>query len=128
MESGGASAFTPMLPPQAAKAKPLQNSAIGSTIPTDHHTMSVRVEFYGVPRQRTGQSSIDLPVRGSVPLGTILAQLGQMFPKLAADCLEGNRIRPGYVVNVDGNQFVLDPESLIDDNTSLLLMSADAGG
>jgi hypothetical protein len=69
-----------------------------------------------------------LPLQGPVTLGTVVACLAAEFPQLAGECFGGNRLRAGYIANVDGRRFLSDPDCLIDDNTSLLIMSADAGG
>ena len=90
--------------------------------------MSIHVEFYGVARQRAGTATVVLPVEGSVVLGHLLAQLAAKFPHWATECLEGDRLRPSYIANVDGRRFVRDPQEALDDETSLLIMSADAGG
>ncbi len=90
--------------------------------------MSIRVEFYGIARQRAGQPFVALPVTGPVSLGTVIERLATEFPQLALECLSGNRLRAGYVANIDGARFLGDPDSMIDDNSSLLIMSADAGG
>ncbi len=90
--------------------------------------MSIRVEFFGVPRQRAGTSYTIVPAAGPVTLGSVIRQLSAEFPRLATDCFHGDRIQSGYLANLDGQRFIRDPSSLIDDNASLLIMSADAGG
>jgi molybdopterin converting factor small subunit len=90
--------------------------------------MCVCVEFYGIPRRRAGCDSILLPVDGAESLGTILDRIGRLFPELGSECLDGNRLRAGFLVNIDGNRFLNDPDTVIADNTSLLIMSSDAGG
>ena len=42
--------------------------------------------------------------------------------------MKGEQLQPGYVANINGQHFVSDPETLLDDHTCLLIMSADAGG
>ncbi|MCU0960049.1 MAG: MoaD/ThiS family protein [Pirellulaceae bacterium] len=90
--------------------------------------MVIRVEFFGIARRRTQTATALVPAEGPVALGTLLSQLGQQFPEWAAECLDGDRLRHGYIANVDGRRFVSDPHELIDDNAALLVMSADAGG
>jgi len=65
---------------------------------------------------------------GAVTLGFLLARLAVEFPKWASECLDGDRLRPGYIVNVDGDRFVRDLAEPLQDEASLLIMSADAGG
>ncbi len=90
--------------------------------------MSIRVEFFGVARQRAGRPFTVLPAGNPATLGSVIRQLAADFPRLAADCFQGDRMGAGYVANVDGERFVSDPASPIDDDVSLLIMSADAGG
>lgn len=90
--------------------------------------MGVRVEFYGIPRRRAGQDSVMLPVAGDVSLRVILAELRQRFPALGAECLDGDRLRAGFLANLDGNQFLYDPETPIADHACVLILSSDAGG
>ncbi len=90
--------------------------------------MTIRVEFFGIPRQRAGQFSIVLPLSGPVLLKTVFHELAARFPGLATECLHGDRLQPGYVANIDGKQFVCDPDTLLANDTCLLIMSADAGG
>ena len=90
--------------------------------------MGIRVEFFGVARQRAGTATVVVPVAGAVTLGFLLARLAVEFPQWASECLDGDRLRPGYIVNVDGDRFVRDLEEPLEDETSLLIMSADAGG
>ncbi len=90
--------------------------------------MTIRVEFYGIPRQRAGAACTVLPLPGPVSLETVIRHLAAQFPTLAAECLQENSLQPGYVANIDGQQFVRDPQTQLPDNTCLLIMSADAGG
>ncbi len=90
--------------------------------------MVIRVEFFGVARQRARTAATRVPVEGPTALGTLLAQLGRQFPEWAAECLDGDRLRNGYIAHIDGRHFVSDPHELIDDRAALLIMSADAGG
>lgn len=91
-------------------------------------TMSIRVEFFGVARQRAGTAAAVVPVEGAVTLGFLLGWLAREFPQWADECLEGDRLRPGYIANVDGDRFVRDVAQRLEDEACLLIMSADAGG
>ena len=87
--------------------------------------MSVQVEFFGIPRQRAGVPSA--LVTGQ-RLGEILYELSTIFPKLAETCVDGRRLRPGFVANLNGERFVTDPETALDPGDCLLILTADAGG
>lgn len=91
--------------------------------------MSVRIEFYGIPRQRAGVAETVIKSSGpDVCLGEVLQQLADSFPGLAETCIENGRLRRGYTINIAGDRFVGDPETRVTSGETLLLMSADAGG
>lgn len=87
--------------------------------------MSIRVEFFGIPRQRTGVASACVE---AASLGEMLDEVGRLFPRLAADCLDGPSLRPGYVASVNGRKFVTDPATPLAGGDAVLILSADVGG
>ena len=89
---------------------------------------AIRVEFFGIPRQRAGVAQVDVPCDDSMSLNDLLAVLTRQFPDLAAECFRDGRIREGYIASLDGRQFVTDPSWDISSGESLLIMSSDAGG
>ena len=91
--------------------------------------MPIRVEFFGIPRQRAGVSEVTLPCEEPVVrLEEVLNALEVRFPELCRDCLQHGGLRAGYTLNVRGERFARDPEELIRDGDTLLFMSTDAGG
>ena len=90
--------------------------------------MAIRVEFFGIPRHRAGVASVVVPIAGPISLEAVLGRLAAEFPDFAAECLAGDHLRSSYVANIDGQQFVRDPNTQLADNSCLLIMSADAGG
>ena len=90
---------------------------------------SIRVEFYGIPRQRAGTESATVP-RGDtrMDLGQLIGELALRFPQMARECFDGSRLRDGYIANVDGQQFITDPHTILPPGASVLILSADAGG
>jgi len=91
--------------------------------------MQVHVELYGIPRQRARaeHARVELDA-ATASLGDVLESLAVRFPELAAACFDGRRLKSGYVANVDGKQFLRDPEARLSDGDCLLILSADAGG
>ena len=87
--------------------------------------MSIRVELFGIPRHRAGVA--ETTAEGP-DLGGVLGDLALRFPGLAESCFDGPRLRPGYVANVNGDQFVTDPQTQLCAGDALLILSADAGG
>ncbi len=87
--------------------------------------MPIQVELFGIPRQRAGASEVELDAQD---LGTLLVKLGDRFPQLEHVCVEGGRLKQGYLANLNGRQFVSDPETILSNGDAVLILSADAGG
>ena len=91
--------------------------------------MAIRVEFFGIARQRAGTSQFALDVQeAEIPLGAVLQRLAAALPAFAQECLVDGRLQTALSANLDGQQFVSDPSAPIRDGQSLLILSADAGG
>ena len=91
--------------------------------------MSIRVEFYGIPRHRAGVAATTVEVAAApATLNDVFRQLGERFPALARDCFDQDRLSDGYVANVNGVRFVTDATTPLPDGSCLLILSADAGG
>jgi len=88
--------------------------------------MSVRVEFYGIPRERAGVDAIEL--RDPDTLGQALGMLGARLPGLAASCFVDGRLKVGYLANLNGERFTTDPTAALRPGDAVLILSADAGG
>ncbi|MFO0905458.1 MAG: hypothetical protein U0939_20785 [Pirellulales bacterium] len=102
--------------------------------------MRVRVELFGIPRQRAGcdQIALDCPARDGecTTLGQLLEQLAYYAPALAQGCFVRDargawRLSPHTIAQV-GCVFTRDPNAPLeeprDGESSVLLLSADAGG
>lgn len=90
--------------------------------------MTIRVEFFGIARQRAGTSSIELETRGPLSLGQALQLVAERLPEFGRECLVEGRLLSALSANVDGARFVSDPAMLLESGQSLLILSADAGG
>ena len=90
---------------------------------------TVRVEFFGIPRQRAGVADtvVTLP-RSPVTLEDVLRELAVKFPDLATACLEGASLKKEFMASLGGRQFVASPETEVTGEESLLILSADSGG
>ena len=86
---------------------------------------TVRVELFGLPRHRTGVSSLDV---AATTLGEALRQLRLAAPPVAEICLDGDRLKPGYLASINGRVFVTDAATRLQDGDSVLILSADVGG
>jgi len=92
-------------------------------------SMTIRVELYGIPRQRAGTELLQVAGQSAgVSLAQILADLEKQSPELAEACFHEGCLRNGYLASIDGKTFVTDPQTVIRPGQSLLLFSADAGG
>jgi molybdopterin converting factor small subunit len=85
----------------------------------------VTIELYGVPRLRAGRDEIAVE---AVCLGDALAALGRACPVLVPSVVDGQRLRPSYVVAINGVQFTADAGHPLRDGDAIVLLSADAGG
>ena len=86
---------------------------------------SFQVELFGIPRQRAGTATLE--ARGP-RLGDVLTDLAVRYPSLAECCIDGDRLRSGYVASLGGRCFVTDPQTQLTPGESVLILSADAGG
>ena len=84
----------------------------------------MQVEFLGVPRQRAGISELDVE---AATLGQLLGALAERIPSLR-ELITVDRLRPGFVANLNGDRFVSDPGTPLRDHDCVLILSADAGG
>ena len=89
----------------------------------------VEVEFYGVPRQRAGVDRVQLAfTAASVAAADVIKVLERRFPDLQNGCLQNGWLHASCTANVDGCDFISDPETRLLCGQTLLVMSADAGG
>ena len=91
--------------------------------------MSIRVEFYGIARERAGTAAVQVDP-GDLPatLRGVLNELERRVPGFGRDCLDDGNLHTTLAANLDGERFVTDPATVIHDGQSLLILSADAGG
>lgn len=87
--------------------------------------MPIKVEFYGIPRARAGVAE---SMAEGHTTGEVLADLASRFPKLAESCIDGQKLRPGYALNLRGDQFLTDESISLKDGDVLLFLSLDVGG
>ena len=82
------------------------------------------VEFLGIPRQRAGISEVEIEAE---TLGQLFGELAVRYPALA-DLISADRLDPSLAANLNGDEFVSDPTTLLDGNDRVLILSADVGG
>ena len=84
----------------------------------------MHVEFFGVSRDRAGIA--DLEVRADT-LGTLLGTLAARMPGLA-ELIETDRLHPSLAASLNGDRFISDPATPLEDHDRVLIVSSDAGG
>ncbi|MCE9525295.1 MAG: MoaD/ThiS family protein [Planctomycetales bacterium] len=91
--------------------------------------MNLRVEFFGIARQRAGvaRAELELP-DNQTTMEAVFAVLSAMFPGLKDECIAEGRLRSGFSANLGGERFISDPATVLTENDCLLILSADAGG
>jgi molybdopterin converting factor small subunit len=84
----------------------------------------MHVEFLAVPRRLAGISEIEVQAD---TLGELLTVLAAQLPSLGKFIISG-KLHPSLVVNLNGDQFVSDPGTVLSEKDRVLILSADAGG
>ncbi len=85
----------------------------------------VWVEFYGIPRLRAGRATLEVRA-GTV--AEVLAATERACPGLSGLVQIDGAWSPGYLVSLNGQEFIEDPRHKVREGDRLLLLSADAGG
>jgi len=91
---------------------------------------SLRVEFYGLARARTGRDAVVLLLPAGATLGDALERLAASEPGLLGPVIAagGRRLAAGSAASLDGKRFVSDPAEALPAGLPLLLVPAAAGG
>ena len=84
----------------------------------------MHVEFLGIPRERAGISELEIQAE---TLGQLLQTLIGRFPAFA-ELITARGLHPSVVANLNGDEFVSDPRTLLSRDDRVLILSADAGG
>lgn len=84
----------------------------------------MQVEFLGVPRQRAGVAELAVD---ACTFGELIEALSTRLPALG-ELIVGGRLHPCCVANLNGDQFISDPRTVLRADDHVLILSADAGG
>jgi molybdopterin converting factor small subunit len=84
----------------------------------------MHVEFLGIPRERAGVSEVEIEAE---TLGELLGTLASRFPHLR-ELITERGLHPSVAANLNGDEFVRNPNRTLSGNDRLILLSADAGG
>jgi molybdopterin converting factor small subunit len=83
----------------------------------------MRVEFFGIPRERAGIAEFEFQAE---TLGQLLNVLAVRFPSFSV--VQSGRLRSPFLVNLNGDRFISDPATRLSESDYVLILSADAGG
>jgi molybdopterin converting factor small subunit len=90
----------------------------------ERSSQTMRVEFFGVSRQRAGISQLEIEAE---TLGQVLEALAHRIPSLR-EFIEVDRLHPSLTASLNGDSFVSDPQTRLSKNDCVFILSADAGG
>ena len=82
------------------------------------------VEFLGIPRERAGVSEVEIE---AATLGQLLGTLATQFPAFG-DLMSPDGLHPSLAANLNGDEFVSSPETVLASDDHILILSADVGG
>jgi molybdopterin converting factor small subunit len=82
------------------------------------------VEFLGIPRERAGLSDVEVEAE---TLGQLWGTLAARFPGLR-ELITENGLHPSLAANLNGDEFVKDLATRLEEDDHVLLLSADVGG
>ena len=85
----------------------------------------IQIELYGVPRLRAGIAR--LSVKGA-SVGEVIDAMAAVCPSLSNHVFNNGWIHPAYILSLNGERFVSDRATPLNDGDTLLLLSADVGG
>jgi molybdopterin converting factor small subunit len=84
----------------------------------------MHVELLGIARERAGVSELELSAR---TLGELVNGLASRVPALA-ELIRDDRLHPSLAANLNGDQFVSDPQTPLAEGDHVLILSSDVGG
>jgi len=84
----------------------------------------MRVEFFGIPRERAGTAEFESQAE---TLGQLLNVIAVRFPSLS-EVVQSGRLCSPFLANLNGDRFISDPATKLSESDYVLILSADAGG
>jgi molybdopterin converting factor small subunit len=85
----------------------------------------VTIELFGVPKLRAGVGRVRL---AATTVAEALTSLGQACPALMGSVILAEGLHPAYRLNLNGDCFINDPATPLNDGDALILLAADVGG
>jgi len=87
--------------------------------------VSISIELFGIARARAGVAEVQLE---AITFGDALRDLARKVPALTEAIIVDGTLAPGWLVSLDGAEFLADLEARLPQDARLLLISSQAGG
>ncbi|HKX51734.1 MAG TPA: NTP transferase domain-containing protein [Candidatus Binatia bacterium] len=117
-------------PDDYAQALMLWQQRANFTHCTEDAPLSCTVELFGVARLLAKTKVISLSLSGDATLTHVLSAVAQRLPVLVGRVIhtDGTDLLAGFACNINGTNFVRDPNTKIHPQDRIFILSADAGG
>jgi molybdopterin converting factor small subunit len=91
---------------------------------------AITVELFGVARLVAGTRAVTLPAPSCSTLADVVQALAAQLPALVGPVIAPDRrsLTPGYILNLNGRDFVPDLAREVQAGDAVLLIAAAAGG
>ena len=91
--------------------------------------MVITVEYFGIPRQKTGVCSDSLSFsEHPVNLQQVLAEISLKHADFTDHYMDGDQLSRQTIINLNGDQFIKSLQTVVVDGDNILILSTDAGG
>jgi molybdenum cofactor guanylyltransferase len=129
-DSEGLSFFNMNAPEDYAQALALWRHRENFNESTEDAPLSCTVELFGVARLLAKAQVISLSLPQDATLTDVLSAVAQILPVLVGRVINPDRmdLLAGFACNINGTDFVRDPNTKIHRQDRVFILSADAGG
>ena len=94
-------------------------------IPAEFQAPTIRIEFFGVARMKAGVETAEIEAES---VGELVAAMAVAFPQLNGAVIVDGRLHPAYMLMRGAAERLVDDETMLKPNDSILLLNLDAGG
>ncbi len=85
----------------------------------------ITFELFGTARLKAGTAQLSVDAS---TLGEAIDHVARRIPALDGSIVVNGRLHPAFRLNLNGDRFIDDPETPLNEGDALLIISADAGG
>jgi molybdenum cofactor guanylyltransferase len=117
-------------PDDYTRAQQLWSELHSSARPAENEFVSCAVELFGMARLLAKTKTVELQLPQDATLVDLFVELAERLPALVGRVInpEKNNLMSGCACNVNGLEFVRNPDVKIRTGDKILIISADAGG